>query len=400
MAYSADIDALSPDFRWSFDGDFLADTGATNMTNSGMDTTGPALCEDVTNSVVTNGTNDNCTGPTGSTTTTAVNDLCYAGWFQVTDFQRPPFRIFGDGNNSTCFQIVGGFGNSVQFDLVSPSDTINIVANQKLELNRAYHLALVYDDTNKLFGYVDGVAQTITEDDTGSAMSSRTGAVRCGGSTGTGDFRIGDTAGFRVVSAVNGYYNQWATWQGVIPTPTQIREELFEKGALPDVTITSQSGLDALASSVRPNVPLCIRVDVAGNIDLSADNVTFDPLASIHVQYTGSGTCNWTNTNGSNASIGSTIGSGTLNILNPSQLTLTNLKNPTEIRVYEAGTQTEVAGQEDVTSGTFSATISVASVDIQIISLDYKIARLESLDMSSDVSIDVVQFLDRSYENP
>lgn len=401
MAYSADIDALSPDFRWSFDGDFLSDTGSMNLTNTGMATNGPALCEDVTNSVYCNGTGDFAVGASNANTNSALNDLMYGGWFMVSDFQRPPFRIFGDGNATTCFQILGGFGNSSQFDMVRSGEELAVVGNQILVPNRAYHLAVAYTSGNKLIGYVDGVEQTITEDDQGAAaMAARTGNVRLGGSTGTGDFRIGESSGFRVVSGVNAYYNQWATFQNGIPSTAQVRSELFEKGALADVTITNQAGLDALANTVRPNVPCCIRVTGSGTINLTADNVTFDPLASIHVQYTGTGTLNWTNSNGSNASISSNIGGGTLNILNPAQLTLTGLQNPTEVRVFDAGTETEVAGQENVTTGTFTDTVSVASVDIQIVSLDYKIQRLEGVSMGSDQTIDIVQFLDRNYENP
>jgi len=170
---------------------------------------------------------------------------------------------------------------------------------------------------------------------------------------------------------------------------------LFEKGATPTTIITNQAGLDALADTVRANSALCIRVNVAGDISLTADNVTFNELASIHVEYNGTGTLTWTNENGSNATIGSTPGGGTIVFKNPYTLTLTGLENNTEVRVYDAGTVTEVAGQENVTTGTFAATIGVASIDIRIISISYKRVDFDALTTSTDTTIAIEQFYDR-----
>ena len=58
-----------------------------------------------------------------------------------------------------------------------------------------------------------------------------------------------------------------------------------------------------------------------------------------------------------------------------------------------------MAGEEAVVSGTFSATVSVASVDIVLLALNFKNTKLEAIDMSNNISIDVTQFVDRQYEN-
>lgn len=84
-------------------------------------------------------------------------------------------------------------------------------------------------------------------------------------------------------------------------------------------------------------------------------------------------------------------------------LELTGLKNPTEVRVFDAGTTTAIAGTENVTSGTFSASIDAtaySNVDISIISLGYQNIRLLSIDVTSDISIPVQQAIDRQYANP
>lgn len=84
-------------------------------------------------------------------------------------------------------------------------------------------------------------------------------------------------------------------------------------------------------------------------------------------------------------------------------LTLTGLKNPTEVRVFDAGTTTEIGGQETVTSGTFTTQIDAGTypdVDIAVISLGYQNTRLLGIDMSGgNVSIPVQQVLDRQYQN-
>lgn len=87
-------------------------------------------------------------------------------------------------------------------------------------------------------------------------------------------------------------------------------------------------------------------------------------------------------------------------------LTLTGLKNPSEVRVFDAGTTTEISGtgQENVTTGTFATSIDAAtypSVDISILSLGYQNTRLLDVDMSSgNRSIPVSQVVDRQYLNP
>lgn len=84
-------------------------------------------------------------------------------------------------------------------------------------------------------------------------------------------------------------------------------------------------------------------------------------------------------------------------------LTMTGLKNPTEVRVYEAGTTTEIGGSENITTGTTTLAIDAGTyprVDISILALGYQNLRLLDIDMTAgDVTIPVQQQLDRQYEN-
>lgn len=84
-------------------------------------------------------------------------------------------------------------------------------------------------------------------------------------------------------------------------------------------------------------------------------------------------------------------------------LTLTGLQNPSEVRVFQSGTTTQIAGQEDVTSGTFTTQIDAGTyptVDIAILSLGYQNTRLLGISMTSSQSIPIQQVIDRQYANP
>jgi hypothetical protein len=84
-------------------------------------------------------------------------------------------------------------------------------------------------------------------------------------------------------------------------------------------------------------------------------------------------------------------------------LSLTGLKNPSEVRVYNTGTTTELAGQETITSGTFSTQIDIAlypTVDISVLALSYQNIRLLSQNLGTGLSIPVSQVVDRQYLNP
>lgn len=85
-------------------------------------------------------------------------------------------------------------------------------------------------------------------------------------------------------------------------------------------------------------------------------------------------------------------------------LTLTGLKDPSEVRVFDAGTTTLLAGQENVTTGSFSWTFDpddVSAVDIAVLSLGYQNLRLTSIALGlADVTIPVQQQFDRQYLNP
>lgn len=377
MAYGDDIDALSPDHRWSFNNVLTDAVGSADGTLSAATlVASTVMCEDNTYALLTDGINDRCTIPsTTDINNSAQSQKVVCGWFRPTALQSPPKRIYGEGDATTSFSFLLGWGNNLVFEVDSATFTLQIFGDTILAANRSYHLCLIFDGNgggNELRAYLDGVEQLNAEPSDrqpdAATLPART-TSEFGDPAGT--VAVGGTA-VVLLAPINGYYAQWATWSGSVLTEANVREELFEKGALPANTITNQAGLDALADTLRDDAPCCIRVTGSGTINLSADNVTFDPLASIHVQYTGTGTLNWTNTNGANASIGSTPGGGTINFINPATLTINGCINGSEVRIYDNETttnnswDTELDGVESISGTVFSFDHDGSANDIVI----------------------------------
>ncbi len=91
------------------------------------------------------------------------------------------------------------------------------------------------------------------------------------------------------------------------------------------------------------------------------------------------------------------------------QVTLTGMKDFTEVRVFEAGTSTELAGIENVPSASVGADdndwpFSLAAgldVDIAIISIQYLNQRISNFIIpSTDSELPIQQIFDRNYSNP
>jgi hypothetical protein len=86
-------------------------------------------------------------------------------------------------------------------------------------------------------------------------------------------------------------------------------------------------------------------------------------------------------------------------------LSLTGLKNPSEVRIFPAGSTTAVAGAENVSGGVFWWVFDPddfpGGVDIAILSLGFLNLRLLSIALgSSDLLIPIQQQIDRQYLNP
>jgi hypothetical protein len=339
------------------------------------------------------------------------------GWIRLDRVHQPPSGIWEEGGGVNNLYIVVGFGNRLLVNVADSSNGFKAQAfsDFKLAVNRDYHVLMRMEGTGGINGiecYIDGVLQSSAAVGTplGSAIMA----------THSGDFCYGrpdsnlDTGGtdIQYPGAAGTLYSDWVTYSeyggGAPMLGTERRFNLFEMGARANVTISAgtqsamQTQLDALANTVQPDKPLCILIETptsGSDLTLEANNVTFDPRASIHVLWSSIGTLTWKNLNGSNASISSVSNNGTVVFQTPSTLTLTGIEAGTEVRIYDAGTTNELAGQEVVNSGTFFASIEVNSVDVRLLSLNFQNLVIRSVDTTANASVPVQQLLDRQYAN-
>lgn len=417
--YDVIISNQAPDHWWTLNNDAYADSGDFSnipLTNAvigggGSFVTTP-ISEDTTHSwEATLGVRREPSNSNAMNGTTTTNRLM-GGWIQIPSIYQTLSCLYEEGGGVNNLAFFLGLGNVLIAQLADTGDdNVQAFSDFALEPNRAYHILFrfSYTDVTKEFRlYIDGQLQAVTSGNplTATDLDGHSGDISFGGPGGNLE-----VAGTDVLFGTQDgtLYSNWVTWSESKSEADIL--ELFRRGARPDLTISAdtsanmQIALDAIADTVRGNAPLCIRVEkpTDGNsLSLDADNITFNPSATIQVEWRGSGTLTWTNLNGSNfvSEKGYASNGGTITIVNPATLTLTGLQNPTEVRVYDAGTTTEVAGQESVTSGTFSATIQIPSVDIQVIALSYENLRLEGIDTSVDASLPIQQRFDRNYSNP
>lgn len=386
MAYSDIIDALNPVHRYSFENTSVDQVGTADGTESGADfVTTPVLCEDNTYCMRTDDITDRVVLPS----TTDINNSdqsrkAVAGWFRTSAIQNPPKRIYGEGDATQSFAFLMGWGNNVVFEVDCASFTLQIFGDTYLAPDRTYHLCMVFEGngySNELRAYLDGVEQTAAQP-SDRQPDAATLPARSAGEFGdpAGTVAMGGTEVI-LIASINGYYAQWAIWDGAdaVLTDTEIRQELFEKGAIADVTISSgtesamQSSLSAYNSTSRPDAPLCFAIEdcTDGNFTLEATNMVFDAKASCHIRYEGNDTLTWVNIGTSNCSIEATTGGGSVIIQNRVTITITvkDINDGTVIsgaRAYiEADTGGDLtAGTEILNTTTNASGIATTTVDL------------------------------------
>lgn len=286
MAYSDDLQALNPDHHWKFDGNSLDAVGSLNGTDVSILHTGSPIAQDSTYSAKMDATSDDISLATASDVNQELHRRAIGGFFMTNTVQQPLCVIYGETDATRSFQILIGFGNNIIFEVDDAAFTLQIYSDVALATDRVYHLEMIFESStygNEFRAYIDGVEQTNSDDRIPGAAFTASRAVGRWGASLTR--AIGGTA-ILLVAPVNSYFSHWASWSGAnaVLTDIEIREILFEKGALADNTITNQTGLTALADTERGNAAVCIDVNIAGSVTLTADNVTFNEKASVHVR--------------------------------------------------------------------------------------------------------------------
>ena len=412
-SYLEIIDTYDLDHLWTLDGDYI-DTGFIGGRDMNQSVVGTqnfvsAICDGVAQSVQFVGTNSRREVPDnnemnlqGLTTRTMF------GWITLEDIQKALSTVYKEGGSVNNLMFVAGYGNALMAQLADTGDdNAQAYSDFKLKPGRPYLITFRYNYSgdNTFYLLIDGIEQSESD---GNPLTATDLDAHSGDNTwGQSDTSLemgGTDVSF--VASDGCKYGVWGTSRTDIST-ADLRQDFFEKGALPDVVITSdteanmQIQIDALADTLRRDWSCCIRVEkCTDNNDpvFDADNITFEEGASIHVQWLGGGTLGWKNLNGSDASIGSVLGGGTINFINPAILTLSGLQPNTEVRVFEAGTTNELAGGENET-GIFTTSVEVPSVDIFIHALGFLNQKLKAVNTTTSVSLPIQQRVDRQYQN-
>ena len=340
MAYSGDIDNLGADHHWSFNGNSTDSVGSVVATDFGMAYSGPPLTKDASASALMDERGDFISL---ATTTTINNDAntrkAVCGWFMVDAKQLPTCTIYTEGDRDNNFMIVIFPGNTVMLQLRDGATwQVQVYSDVALEGSRVYHLCAILEGSgfsDEVRFYIDGVEQTAgdpVDRAPGNATLSARGITYFGDTSsvtvgingvilvmnGPGDDNlIFGTRNAGEGQVVNAYYQHWAAWgdeADAVLTETEVRETLFERGALSVKTVTgkanqdaAQSQIDTYADDVLPNETCSIEFDdltTPADFTITLDNIIFDDLSSIHIR-NNSDTYTLTviNTNGANCSI-------------------------------------------------------------------------------------------------
>ncbi len=333
--------------------------------------------------------------------------------------------IYEQGGGTNNFAFMGGAQTT--FQAADQGEPFLIAATKdKAIANRAYFLAGVWEyrtqhsgSGNRVILYANGVLQETVEENGTATFPSHGGDITLGNS-GENLKSFAETTLTSQTTAKN--INYLGMYNNTSLTEAQCRN-IFERMVIPEVVIAAdtvanqQAALNALSGTTYQNVNCAIEIRQATDATdytLTLNNITFvqnDNLRDIAVQYVGANTLTLINSSSNAVEVsnpaekdldgGTTVltGGGTINIVNPSTLTLTGLQLNSEIRVYQAGTTTELAGVEN-SSTTFTANISASSVDIVVHSLGYEYQKIEGANTSSNLTLPIQQRVDRNYRNP
>ena len=259
-----------------------------------------------------------------------------AGWLYLVNDNFSTAGIYHEGMQAEHFAIIMFPNNGIDIKAKSFSQgyDIQLFFDKKFKKQRKYHIAFRFSQSTDRFElFVDGKKQNTSYPNPPSTNGGTDPVSTTNNFFGDPQNKIDVGGSALSMYGVNPLYlSNWGTWR-VSLTDTQIFE-LFEKGVIPEYTITSQADLDALANTIFDDVACAIRVDVAGDITLNANNITFKDC-SIDVQYTGTGTLNWYNNN-SNASIGSTPNGGTINFISTVPIKIKVLDYKTKMPIQGA----------------------------------------------------------------
>lgn len=385
MTYKDDLLALGsgPDHLIMMDGAII-DEGVgpsaprTFALSSGMTAGGgPPLCRDVSISLASanNGSRLHMTDST-EMNTSALPQRTMGGWFRVDSIPLDPTCIYKEGGSKTNFAVVLLNGNTLTVQaIVNEQFFLQIYGDRQIIPGRTYHVTFKFDGnagSNEFSAYLDGEKLLSSNPSPPrpdqANMGHHSGDINWGDSDNS--LRVGETVNMAFACPNPCSWNGWASYRDVLDDATEIRDVMFQRGVVGDVVIAAdtvanmQAQLDAIANTARPNAPCAIEIEQATDatdFTLSLDSVSFDPLCTVEVLYTGANTLSLENLNGSTSTKNIAPFGGTLNTFTPTSVTLNGMvAGSSVVVVRDDGTvfdyQANVAGTPIVVSLPLTAT--------------------------------------------
>jgi hypothetical protein len=420
LSYDLILDNSLPDHRWTLDNTY-DDTGNRAGSNMTVSVTGTQSFENVLLSEGTIACARMQNGKREAANSSFINlpTATYrlmGGWIRLGSIAESLTCIYEEGGSINNLAFFVGVGNVLVAQLAdSGDDNVQMFSDFSLVVGRTYHIMFTFDynavGDKEFLLYIDGVKQSVSAGNPllATDLDAHSGDIAFG--SGGGNLEVGGTDVLFAPSP-DWYLSNWVTYinRPASGTPAELISVLFERGAVPTYTITQdtqanmQAQLDVFANTSMPNTPLTFRIEKqtgGGDLTLDANAIIFDDAASIHLESRSGAALNWINSNGSNLTIEKCLlTAGPINILNPVVLTLNTLKVNTEVRVFNSSTGVEVGGVENSTTSESFDLLGISSVDIVLVSIDYKYLKLSNVDTTSNVSLPIQQQFDRNYTNP
>lgn len=381
LSYEDLIATKSPDHLWTLDNTYNDEgvTGPTrNMTSGVVGTqvfvTTP-LYEGATHSWEMNSVTDRreITDSANMNITISSQERTLMASVQLQGIQKSMSALWKEGGGVQNLAFLVGQGNVLMWqlaDVAGTRDNVQAYSDFRLEAGRTYHITGRYShlDTIKEANlYVDGIKQSVTDGNpmTLGIFDSHSGDVVWGDpdnnlEMGTVDIAFAGQEHAYMAGFITWSDNSAGTNAGGL-TDAEIKQ-LAWRSFIPDVTIDSdteanmQADVDLLADTVRSNAQLCIRVEGlsgGGDLELDFDNITFNPLATVQIQYVGADTLTVVKQNGTDFDTDKfdTPGGGTITVEEdvPVKVTVKDIDDSTVIQ--NARVLVEAASGGDLSTG-------------------------------------------------
>ncbi len=361
--YQEAMEALTPAWQhyWPFQNSYVDVIGSANANGvaangTTFDTT-PIVKGD-THSLLLDSITDYCSPSDQSdmNTSSTAQRRYMGGWIMLDRVLQGLTVIWEEGAQVNNYALLIGYGNRAVWQFADDGgDYVQAYHDIALTPNRPYHVLMEFQGPNFNGGicgcWLDGVKQSLTNGNPWevTAFPSHSGNISWG-HEGTENLQTGDSRGVDNVDIAFASpnacrYAHWYSVQQQSYTESQIRQEMFAKGALADTIIggdtqaNMQIAVDAVASTVIPDYPCGIEIGSAteGSFTLTFDNITFSDRCSMPVRYMGGDTLTIVLANGSDLDESKCEApyGGTIIFERPATLTVEGIINGGEIRLYD-----------------------------------------------------------------